>query len=63
MKWIFQRTRLLVKQPMGEKGKGKGKFNWKDYVAIVIAMLTTTLLPIVVFIIFLIVIVVLLTIF
>lgn len=52
-----------MKQLMSGEGKDKRKFNWKDYVAIVIAMLTTTLLPIVIFVIFLIVLVVLLAMF
>ena len=43
----------MVKRLMSDEGEEKRKLDWKDYIAIIIAMLTTTLLPVVIFIIFL----------
>lgn len=34
---------------MTKKKKEKNGLNWKDYIALAIAMLTTTLLPVVIF--------------
>lgn len=38
-----------------KKNKEKKRLNWKDYIALAIAMLTTTLLPFVIFLLILLV--------
>jgi hypothetical protein len=38
-----------------KKKKEKKRLNWKDYIALAIAMLTTTLLPLVIFLLILLV--------
>lgn len=38
-----------------KKNKEKKRLNWKDYIALAIAMLTTTLLPLVIFLLILLV--------
>jgi hypothetical protein len=38
-----------------KKDKEKKRLNWKDYIALAIAMLTTTLLPLVIFLLILLV--------
>jgi len=43
---------------MGDEKKEKQKLDWKDYIAIIIAMLTTTLLPLLVIISILVIIVI-----
>jgi hypothetical protein len=48
MTLIFQPRRLLEKHLMSDSDEEKQEFGWKDYVAMIIALLTTTLLPIVI---------------
>ncbi len=49
---------------MTEESKREEKsLNWKDYIAIIIAMLTTTLLPLIIFVLILIVLILIIAIF
>ena len=48
MTLIFQPIRLLEKRLMSDSDKEKQELDWKDYIAMIIALLTTTLLPIVI---------------
>ncbi len=43
------------KQKRADRSKGGEKLGWKDYIALIIAMLTTTLLPILIIIVVLLV--------
>jgi len=46
-----------VSSSLSDKGEEEEKLDWKDYIAIVVAMLTSTLLPILIIVIVLLIIV------
>jgi hypothetical protein len=63
MTLIFQPIRLLEKHLMSDSDKEKQDLSWKDYIAMIIALLTTTLLPIVIIAIIMLVIAIILQVF